>query len=318
MRLHVRVGLAKRQGGWYVNQNWRPGVVKASVVILTWNSQRIIEACLSSVLRGLSAFSSEIIVVDNGSRDRTPAIVREAFPQVQLLLNRKNRGVAPARNQGMRLAQGEYIILLDDDTVVQAGALERLIDCMDAHPEVGLCGPKLIDPQGRLQLSCRLFPTLGDKLGRRFPAPISWRIVRMAEMADWDHDTLREVDYVIGACQVIRQAALAEVGFLDERIFYGPEDVDFCLRLRQAGWRVMYNPEAVVIHEERRVTRALFSSLAWQHMWGLIYFFWKHGYLFSRRRLYGRLHRARPASQSSHAASAQTPPPTSDPFIFRQ
>ena len=116
--------------------------VAVSVIILTWNSERQIRACLASLNQGLGAFSSEVIVVDNGSRDRTCAIVRETRPDAQLLCNPDNRGVAPARNQGIRLAQGEYVLILDDDTVVQPGALNCLIRYMEAQPEVGLCGPQ--------------------------------------------------------------------------------------------------------------------------------------------------------------------------------
>jgi GT2 family glycosyltransferase len=211
------------------------------------------------------------------------------FPWMRLVVNRKNRGVAPARNQGIRVAQGEYIILLDDDTVVQLGAFDRLIAYMDVHPEVGLCGPKLIDGRGNLHLSCRLFPTAGDKLARRFPSAASYARRGAVEMADWDHQTVRPVDYVIGACQVIRRVALERVGLLDEWIFYGPEDIDFCLRLRASGWHVVYNPDATILHLERRVARSFFSFLGWQHLWGVLYYFCKHRYLFSRRRLYARL-----------------------------
>ena len=103
---------------------------------------------------------------------------------------------------------------------------------------------------------------------------------------------------MIGACQVIRRRALQEVGPFDERIFYGPEDVDMCLRLQQAGWRVVYNPEAVIVHEERRMTRSLRSGLVWKHILGLGYFFWKHGYLLSRQRLYAQLAQSRLSSLS--------------------
>lgn len=264
-------------------------MIKASVVILTWNSTEVLESCLASLPQGFATYSYEVIVVDNGSRGSTPAALRNEFPTMRLVVNRKNRGVAPARNQGLRVAHGEYLILLDDDTVVQPGAFDRLIAYLDQHPQVGLCGPKLVDPCGRLQLSCRLFPTVVDKVARRFPAAFAQERSRQVEMADWDHGAVHEVDYVIGACQVIRRVALAEVGLLDEKIFYGPEDVDLCLRMRAAGWRVMYNPEAVVVHLERRVTRSLVSRLAWRHLVGLVYYFWKHGYLFSRRRLYARL-----------------------------
>lgn len=269
--------------------------VTVSIVILTWNSEQNIGACLGSLHRGLSAFSSEVIVIDNGSRDQTCSVVREALPPAQLICNPENRGVAPARNQGIRLAQGEYILILDDDTVVQPGALNCLIRYMEEHPEAGLCGPKLTNADGELQLSCRRFPTLIDKLARRLPAILGQKVTREAEMADWDHRAIRDVDYVIGACQIIRRRTLQEVGPFDERIFYGPEDVDLCLRLQQAGWRVVYNPDAVVVHEERRVTRSLLSGLMWKHVCGLGYFFWKHGYLLSRKRLYSQFIQTRPS-----------------------
>ena len=272
--------------------------VTVSIIILTWNSEQQIGACLASLDRGLSEFPSEVIVIDNGSQDRTCAITRESRPDAQLLCNPENRGVAPARNQGIRLARGKYVLILDDDTVVQPGALDILIRYMEDRPEAGLCGPRLTDAEGKLQLSCRRFPTLIDKLARRLPAILGQEIARKAEMADWDHRTVREVDYVIGACQVIRRRALQEVGLLDERIFYGPEDVDMCLRLQQAGWSVVYNPDAVVIHKERRVTRSLWSALMWKHVWGLGYYFWKHRYLLSRKRLYSQLIQTRPFEQA--------------------
>lgn len=264
-------------------------MIKASVIILTWNSTEFLGPCLTSLAEGFSTSSYEMIVVDNGSRGLSPAALRHAFPTMRLIVNQANRGVAPARNQGIRVAQGEYIILLDDDTLVQPGALEQLVAYGDAHPDVGLCGPRLIDAQGQLQLSCRLFPTVSDKLARQLPFAWARHLSRTVEMADWDHLTIREVDYMIGACQVIRRAALAQVGLLDERIFYGPEDVDFCLRLRAAGWRVVYNPAVAIVHRERRIARSVWSRLGWKHLWGLGYYFWKHGYLCSRRRLYARL-----------------------------
>ena len=272
--------------------------VTVSIIILTWNSEREIGACLASLEQGLRAFPSEVIVIDNGSQDQTCTVVQKTRPLANLVCNAENRGVAPARNQGIHLAQGEYVLILDDDTVVQAGALDCLIRYMEDRPEVGLCGPKLTDTDGKLQLSCRRFPTLVDKLARRLPAILGQKVTRETEMADWNHRTIREVDYVIGACQVIRRRALQEVGLYDERIFYGPEDIDLCLRLQQAGWRVVYNPEAVIVHRERRMTRSLGSGLVCKHICGLGYYFWKHGYLLSRKRLYSQLIQTRPFDQT--------------------
>jgi GT2 family glycosyltransferase len=114
------------------------------------------------------------------------------------------------------------------------------------------------------------------------PAGFGRAVIDDVELRWWDHTGVREVDYVIGACQLIRKAALDEVGLLDERIFYGPEDVDLCLRMQHAGWRVEYVPEAVVMHLERRVTRKLLSTLTARHVYGLGYFFWKHRHLLTR------------------------------------
>ena len=264
-------------------------MVKASIVILTWNSQEVIDGCLSSLAQGITSHPFEVIVIDNDSSDQTLSIIQQRYSWVRLVRNQVNRGVAPARNQGMRMARGEYIVILDDDTVVHPGALDCLLLYMENHREVGLCGPQLTNSEGRCHLSCRLFPTLSYKLVRRLPFRFARRMTRAVEMADWDHATIRDVDYMIGACQTIRKAALAEVGLFDEHIFYGPEDVDLCLRLQKAGWRVVYNPEAIVMHRERRVTRSLFSFLGYKHTWGLLYYFWKHHYWFSRRRLYAQL-----------------------------
>ena len=272
--------------------------VTVSIVILTWNSEQQIEACLASLAQGLSAFPSEVIVIDNDSQDETRAVIKKTWSNVQLVCNTENRGVAPARNQGIRLARGEYVVILDDDTVVQPRALDCLIRYLGGQPEVGLCGPKLTDAHGNLHLSCGQFPTLINKLARCMPSIVARKVNHTVEMADWDHRTIREVDYVIGACQVIRRRALHEVGLYDERIFYGPEDFDMCLRMRQTGWQVVYNPDAVVVHKERRASRSLKSPLLWKHVWGLGYFFYKHGYLLSRRRLYAQLAQSRLSVQA--------------------
>jgi GT2 family glycosyltransferase len=274
-------------------------MIKASIVILTWNSTDLLRACLQSLPQALTAYSSEVVVVDNGSRGYTPASLRLEFPWMQLLVNRENCGVAPGRNQGIRVTQGEYVILLDDDTVVEPSAFDRLIAYMESQPRVGLCAPKLVDAEGQLHLTCRLYPTLWDKLARQIPLSYAQQLRRETEMTDWDHNSSRTVDYVIGACQVIRRVALLSVGLLDERIFYGPEDVDFCIRLRRAGWQIIYNPDVVVVHKERRVARSFFSRLSWKHAWGIGYYFWKHRYLLSRQRLYRRLAKAQALATAS-------------------
>jgi N-acetylglucosaminyl-diphospho-decaprenol L-rhamnosyltransferase len=252
-----------------------------SIVILTWNSRALLEACLAALPAATAPLATEVIVIDNGSVDGTAAVLA-AHPDVVTIANPTNRGVAPGRNQGLRAARGEFVALLDVDTVPAPGAFATLVARLRAAHDVGLVGPKLIGVDGRLQYSCRRFPTLVDKLCRRLPARIGRALIDDVELRWWDHAGVRRVDYVIGACQLIRRTALDEVGLLDERIFYGPEDVDLCLRMHQAGWSVEYVPDAVVMHLERRLTRNLLSPLTARHVYGLGYFFWKHGYLLTR------------------------------------
>lgn len=252
-----------------------------SIVILTWNSRALLAACLEALPAATASIPTEVIVVDNGSRDGTAELLARHHGLVTIT-NATNRGVAPARNQGLRRARGEMVALLDVDTVPAPGSFATLVARLRAAPRVGLVGPKLVAPDGTLQYSCRRFPTLADKLLRRLPARCGAAVTDDVELRWWDHAGVRPVDYVIGACQLIRKTALDEVGLLDERIFYGPEDVDLCLRLHRAGWGVEYVPEAVVVHLERRVTRRLLSALTMRHVYGLGYFFWKHGYLLTR------------------------------------
>lgn len=267
-------------GPWVVSERGEgPPVV--SIVILTWNSRDLLESCLAALPAATERLATEVIVIDNGSRDGTDELLRRRS-DVTTITNPANRGVAPARNQGLRTARGEFVVLLDVDTEPAPGSFTHLVARLRSAPEVGLVGPKLVDPDGNLQYSCRRFPTLVDKVCRRLPDGIGRALIADVELRGWDHADLRRVDYVIGACQMIRRTALDEVGLLDERIFYGPEDVDLCLRMQRAGWQVEYVPAAVVMHLERRLTRKLWSALTARHVYGLGYFFWKHRYLLRR------------------------------------
>lgn len=274
-----------------------------TVVILTWNSRQHVTACLQSLRDAAPGYRGELIVIDNGSSDGTPDVVRELAPDARLVQNQSNRGVAAARNQGLALARSPVSIILDVDTVVLPGAFARLLSFLAASPSVGVCGPRLLLPDHTIQRSCQLFPTVIDKIVRQLPAPLGERWLRDVELADWDHLGVRDIDYVVGACQAIRMSALHSVGWLDERIFYGPEDVDLCLRMRLRGWRVVYLGDAVVRHECQRVTRRRLNALTLRHIRGLAHLYRTHGYLFSRDGLYRRIEAASlaPAATSEPA-----------------
>ena len=263
--------------------------MRLSIIILTWNSEHLLRKCLSSIQANTTLNDYEIIIIDNNSTDGTREFLKsiDSKDSYQIIFNSYNKGVGPARNQGIRIAKGEYILILDVDTVVTGNAIDRLVRYLDNTTKCGLVAAKMTDIDGSLQYTCRKYPTIISKFLRRVPFNWAQELLSEEEMHDWDHACIREVDYVIGACQLIRRSVVEEVGLLDENIFYGPEDIDFCLRVWQAGYKVVYNPEAIIIHDEQRITkRKLLNRISWGHAKGLVYFFWKHKYLLSRKSLY--------------------------------
>lgn len=261
-------------------------IPKLSIIILNWNSKIDLEKCLASICENTALKEREIIVVDNCSRDGSVEFIKENYHDIVLIENKENRGVGPARNQGMKIAKGEFILILDVDTEIKPCAIDNLVKTMERNAVVGLSGAKLIYPDGKLQYSCREFPSVLSKfIFRRLPFKFFSEFLRKEEYRDWDHKSLKYVGYVIGACQLIRRKAMKDIGFYDDRIFYGPEDMDYCLRMWQKGWKVLYDPGAVIMHRETRITKGFLSQIKniifWRHIEGLIIYFLKHRYLFN-------------------------------------
>jgi N-acetylglucosaminyl-diphospho-decaprenol L-rhamnosyltransferase len=238
------------------------------VVILTWNDGALLDAALRSALGSVDV-EVHVIVVDNGSR---PPAVIPSDPRVRLVQNAENLGVAPARNQGIRAGESPLVCLLDSDATLTPMALRRLIDILDAEPAVALVGPVFVGQPP--EASAGPAPTLRVKLERLLNLRSTYATVGPRGPA-WD------VDFCIGACQVLRRAAWEAVGGLDESYFYGPEDVDFCLRLREAGWRIM-QVRADVQHPPRRRFRGLATRRGMQHAWGVGRHLWRHRRFQSR------------------------------------
>jgi GT2 family glycosyltransferase len=222
-----------------------------SVCIVNWNTRTDLEQALVSVLQPGQGLRIEVIVLDNASRDGSGDMVRQQFPQVALIASTRNLGFARGYNRAAAQTSGRHLLMLNPDTLVQPGALRRLVDFLDAHPRAGAVGPRLLKSDGRLQFSCRRFPRplaallrntlLGRLVGRD-------RFTRGYLMADWDHATSREVDWISGAAMAIRRQAWERVGGFDEGFFMYAEDMDWCLRAQQAGYSIHYLPEAVIIH----------------------------------------------------------------------
>ena len=215
-----------------------------SVVVVTYNALPWIEQCLESVR------DEETIVVDHGSTDGTPDVVRELFPDVRVL-ERENRGLGAGWNAGMEVATGRYLLLLNADAWLTGGSLERLVQFAEANPRAAVVGPRLLNTDGSLQRSVRGFPTLWRLATEYFflrkLAPRS-RLLNAFYAGGFDHDQVREADFVMGACMLVRREAVEEVGPLDESFFLFSEETDWCYRFVHAGWQVLFFPGAECIH----------------------------------------------------------------------
>ncbi|MDR1119327.1 MAG: glycosyltransferase family 2 protein [Dysgonamonadaceae bacterium] len=257
--------------------------MQLSIIIIGYNSWHFLEKNLASLAFLSNSPQTEIIYVDNASTDGAPAQIRQHYPAIHIIENRRNAGISVARNQGIRKASGKYIWLLDSDTEITETALTAMLKFMDETPGAGLCGCKMYGQDGQVQESCRKFPSLSGKLHAalhilcRKLIGNTTAISSHSRAYNTNRETPFEVDYVIGACQLIRKEALEKTGFLDEHIFYGPEDADFCRRMKQAGYRTYYLPQVSIYHAYQRISsHRIFSKITRKHLEGLIYYFWKH------------------------------------------
>ena len=250
-----------------------------SVCIVNWNTSRDLERALGSLAQGGRGLEYEIIVVDNRSRDDSVRMVKERFPQVQLICNQANLGFAAANNQAIAQSKGDFVLLLNSDTLVHPGALARLVEFMRDHPDCAVAGAKLLNRDGSLQFSCRRFPRMMAGFFRKVPLgrllPEN-RYNREYLMSDWDHNQVREVDWVSGAAACLRREAIKDVGPLDEGYYMYCEDVDWCWRARQRGWKVYYVPEAVITHYIGRSSDQRPLAMVLRFHDSMIRFYWKH------------------------------------------
>jgi GT2 family glycosyltransferase len=262
--------------------------VEVSCVILSFNSERCIGKCLDALAETFErlGISQEIWVVENGSTDGSLEIVESksrVMPSIRIIRSETNLGTTVSRNLALRQCKGKRILVLDSDAYVDATALKVLIEELDHDESVGLVAPKLIFPDGRPQLSTDQFPTIPRKVER----VVRLRQIEKCQIADCKTD----VDYAISACWLFKKELLDEVGLLDEKIFYAPEDAEYCLRVWSIGYRIVYVPSATVVHDAQEKSRRLLPNrFVWLHLAGLIYHFRKHRYAFSAKRIRKRFH----------------------------
>lgn len=230
-----------------------------SILIVNWNARDLLGRCLESLPAGATdGIVIEVWVVDNASTDGSAEFVKSNFPEIYFIANRENLGFAAASNQVVAKAKGRYLLLLNPDTEVLPGALHSMVAYADAHAEIGVLGPRLLNHDRSHQRSCwRGYPGLAMAL---IDALYLWKVpwLPIAQISEYRPDELvepRDVDHLLGACLLIRRQAWQGVGPLDEGYFLFLEETDWCWRAKRAGWRVVYYPHVAIIHHGQHSTR---------------------------------------------------------------
>jgi hypothetical protein len=249
------------------------GSVRLSLVVVSWNTREVLRSCLAS-LRAHAPGDSEVVVVDNASSDGSPEMVAADFPEARLLRQPRNLGFGGGANVGLAAARGRVLALLNSDAWLLDASLEKLVARLEAEPDIGLIGPLILLPDGRVQASARRFPALGRLLlselwlHRLLSRPAAAR----ALLGHWfDHAAACDADWLVGACLLLPRATFARTGGFDARIFMYGEEVEWCRRIRASGLRVVFDPSARVRHlnhqsadrlfgDEGRVDRCLISE----------------------------------------------------------
>jgi len=264
---------------------------RISVVSLTWNSERFVPTYLSSLFADAdkSGIPIEVLIVDNGSTDSTLAQLTEweKQPGVHVFRQAFNRGTTVSRNIALKQARGEFVFVVDSDTRILPGTLDGLLASfgeLEKRSNVGLLCPKLTYPDGEIQESARRFPTVLTKV---------FRLLKWDSVRKWEESIpavfageSTPVDYGISAAWFFRRSLLDRVGYLDEKIFYAPEDTDFCVRVWKSGAEVWYSPEVTVVHDCQRLTsKRPFTRMGANHAAGLVYYWRKHGGFLLRPRI---------------------------------
>ncbi|MFA5023774.1 MAG: glycosyltransferase family 2 protein [Patescibacteria group bacterium] len=265
-----------------------------SIIIVNYNNQEKLINCLNS-LQLIVSLNYEIIVVDNASHDDLRSLVVK-FPKIKLITSDRNLGMGGGNNLGIKNASGEYILILNPDTVVSAGAVETLFNYLKNNSGVGLVGPKLVYADGSLQYSCARFPSFFMPILRRTFLGDYFRLRRDSfQMIDFDHQTIKEVDWLMGSAlmfkkEIVLSRAKVFSPHFDERYFMYFEDIDLCRQIWTKGLKVIYNPEAVVIHDHARESAKnpwyvalLKDKITWIHIGSWFKYFIKWG-LFSSKK----------------------------------
>jgi len=224
--------------------------IKLSIIIINWNTKQLLLNCLASIYSTAGDVPFELFVIDNASSDDSVKAASEAYPHATVIVNTSNLGFSRANNIALRKMRGEYAVLLNSDTVLKEAALSSLLEFMEKHPEAGMCGPQLLNADGTNQNSIGAFPMLltefMSKFLLRLVSPKTFEKVVQRYPLHFNEPT--SVDFVVGACMVVRKSTIDEIGMLDEDYFFLYEEADWCYRMHRAGWLVYHVPDIKIYH----------------------------------------------------------------------
>ncbi|MDO8989441.1 MAG: glycosyltransferase family 2 protein [Sideroxyarcus sp.] len=219
-----------------------------SVILVSYNTIEMTKMALSHLDASSHEIEMEVIIVDNDSKDHSAEVLRSEYPQITLIENKKNVGFGRANNQALPQINGRYVLLLNTDAFVQPDTIEKTIRYMDENPQCGILGVKLLGRDGALQPSCRYFPTPWNIFLKRTGLKRFFQRAVMVDDMSWDHDSVRECDWVPGCYYLIRKEVIDQVGLMDPRYFLYYEEIDHCFAAKRAGWQVTYFPYSSVVH----------------------------------------------------------------------
>jgi len=263
-----------------VSDNENASSVDVSVIVVAWNVKKLLQDCLESVYEQTKDVCFEVIYVDNASQDGSVEMVRERFPDVRIIENRENKGFIKANNQGIEIARGRYVLLLNSDTLVLDNAIAKTVQFADAHPDAAVVGCRVLNPDRTLQRTCFMYPSVlntllaATYLYKVFPRS---KFFGRERMTWWAFDDAREVETVCGCYSLVRREAIDQVGVMDETYFVYGDDPDWCYRFKKAGWRIMFTPIPQIIHYGGQNTSQMARKFRWQLLGSRLIFMRLHG-----------------------------------------
>lgn len=251
--------------------------MQVSIIIVNYNTKGLLENCIRSIIKTTKEVTYEIIVVDNNSTDGSPDMVQNLFPHIRLLSNKENIGFSCANNMAYRSSKGDHLLFLNSDTLIQDGAIEEMIDYLNTHPQVGIVGPKILNPQQQPTRSYMRFLDLkklflGSKYFKILVDVEEYRI----HFPFYDYASVRQVPWLSGACMMVKRNIFEEAGLFDEHYFLYLEDMDLCLQVSKLGYHIVYLPSAAITHVFGGSSSGRVENLIQLHKNSMAYYFKKN------------------------------------------